>query len=683
MNISARIINVKKYEFNIACPLVIAFTLSLWNFQVSKNLTVSTVGYFLIFVCTCTIFGYGFFRMLKNFYQERTEFAAHFLVGFLIFNSSLFLMSLVTPLGVPFIVGLFFFVALIMVIAGGMRNGLVITFVGPVPSLIAVVVSAVAASIWCTDALRGQIVDQQSVIFPVWQDMFVHAREISVFSQSHGASTIGDIKLSGTSAPIYHFASYLAAAAAMAFTGGHAIDVYSSFQLPFGILLTGLASFALISSFWGAWPGVAAAAAVLLVPDSYQQGFGNRFLSYNFITQVNLGMLYGISCAAVAWIFVINGCRRGRLILVFIGYCFFAVCLFYKAHVFVANAFILMMYPIAFFPNIRTRIRFFLGLAALMLFVIVVTYSQTMSRIPVLRLDGSGISQYIQILLDNSDVGSLRNYFRRFFFQEQHSKALQGVVAVLMIAVSTFGIWLIAFLISVGFARKKIVPMIILFPLFVIANYVIMAVGLAIDTRGVGAPEELLNRPLSWAYLVIVSWTAGALYYVFLGDSAPSKFSGRVSAGVVLALGFLGIGYYSTNLQTYPTWRGYASFAQFNAAALCFVKAAEYIRTNSGVNDIVQDSENDPKFMMTAISERQLFVGETSFGGATNTYKKRLIDLSSWVQMSNPVAIRTFALENRIGWYLKHPLTPNSWPADIRKDGGFTCGEYGVYHFVP
>lgn len=672
----------RPYEsVSITCPLIVMLILSLWDFEVSKVLNLPKIGFFVTFVFACHTFGVCFCGSIEKIYSQRAEFPLQFLCGFFIFNTALFLMALVTPFGIAADMAILVLLSICIVCYQSYRGDIHLTLSAPYPILAVVVLSAVAASLWCSDALNGQFTAQQHVIFPVWQDMFIHAREISVFAQSHGAGTISDIKLSGLSAPIYHFASYVSPAAIVSITEAHAVDVYSSFQLPFGVMLTGLAASALASSFWGRWSGLAGAAAILLVPDAYQQGLGNRYLGYNFMTQVNLGMLYGISCVAIAWIFVLNGCRQKRLFLVFLGYCFLFASLFHKAHVFVANAFLLMIYPIIFFANIKKRIRLMLAVVSLILFVSVVTYSQTLTRVPILKLDGSGISKYIVILINNSNAGLIKNFFQRFFLTEHHSKVLQGIFAVLMIGILTFGVWLFAWIIALEKSKGRIEQRILLFPVFIVINYLIMAIGLAIDSRGVGAPEELLNRPLSWAYFGLVSWTAGALYYFTFGNAPPTQTYGKVMAGVILSVGLLGVKMLSGNLQTQPAWSGYGTYSEFNSAPLCLVKSAEYIRQNSPFKDLIQDSNNDPKLIVTAIAERQLFVGDSDFGGVGMEQSKRILELEQWSLMSDVDEIRAFAAMQQIQWYLVQPPKKNFWPKAIGNNISFKCDDYIVYHF--
>jgi hypothetical protein len=122
-------------------------------------------------------------------------------------------------------------------------------------------------------------------------------------------------------------------------TRATAYDVFAGFHLPFGIVLTGLAAFSLVSSIWGAWPALAATAAVVLLPDAYQQGSANRYLSYNFLQQVNPGGMYGVAAVALAWMMLFDGCLRRKHSSILIAYILAGLSVFYKAQIFVANAF--------------------------------------------------------------------------------------------------------------------------------------------------------------------------------------------------------------------------------------------------------------------------------------------------------------------------------------------------------
>src|SRR5438105_14558939 len=259
-----------------------------------------------------------------------------------------------------------------------------------------------AATLWCTDLLSGVVRDGQNMVYATYGDGFNHVRQISSFAQAHGLKSISDMRMSGQSPPLYHYAFYVGPAALSFLTNSSAYVTFVSFLVPFGILLTGLAAFSLAGSVWGAWPGLAATLTVTLLPDAYQQGFGNKFLSYNFFQQVVPGGSYGVACFAIACIFILDGFERGKLSSIVTGCAVLLVSITYKAHFFVANAFLLMIYPCLFFRGLRMHWRIISAVLLTALFVFVVGLSQNLNEISTLRLDGSGAIPYAGALFNVS-----------------------------------------------------------------------------------------------------------------------------------------------------------------------------------------------------------------------------------------------------------------------------------------
>lgn len=664
----------------ISTSLLFLF-LCVWHWRVTGGLTVQAIAALGLFGALCMTYGRLFVAATSTLFPHAAGLPFQLLSGYLVFNSLLFVLALCSPFGM--VVNL---AVLSLLGAAGYlvsRKHLRPSATAPGESaaaLVAILLAGIGATIWCGDAQTPIRLQDSAVIFRVWPDTFIHAREISVFAQSHGVGTIHDIRLAGGSAPIYHFASYLSPAAISVLSGASAMEVYASLQLPVGIVLTGLAAYCLAASLFGCWAGVAGVVALLLFPDAFHQGFGNRYLSYNFLAQVNLGMLYGIACAALAWIFVIDGCRRGKIGTIALGYVFLLICLFYKAHLFVANSYLLMMFPIMFFMPLRTRWRIALAIAATALFVSVVAISQSHPRVPVLRLDGSGIGPYLITLLTSYESGFLKSFFTRVFIEETHGKPLQGIYAIALLLISTFGMWLFAFPATLISGRARIGVPLLSFPLLVVANYLLMSMGLAPDSRSVGSFDELLNRPLVWAYFVLAVWTSGAAYYLFIGNGLPRQKAVRV---VLLASILVAIGstmFHAPNLQTFPE-RGFKDFAQIGSLPSCMVKAAHYVRTHSGPDELAQDAANDPILAFTALTERQLYVGMASFGGKNLVQAQRLAEMEQVKHISDMSELQQFMAERGIGWYLAFPETRISWPAAFAQRPAFACGDYRLFRF--
>lgn len=665
----------------VSITLIVAF-LSLWQVRVTGSLSLIAFTSLILIIFLCLAYGHLFLIATAGVCARTAGLSFQFLCGFFVFNTLLYAMALASPFGMTTNIAILAFVAVVGIALSLAQRRDIADTSHEFPNFLTILVSGTAATLWCGDAHAPLLIRGETAIFQIWPDVFIHAREISVFAQAHGIGTIHDIKLAGAPAAIYHFASYLSAAAISALAGIPAIDTYSSFQLPFGIFLTGLAAFALISPIFGRWPGLAATVAVVLLPDAYQQGFGNRYLSYNFLAQANLGMLYGIACMAIAWVFVLDGCRRGKLLTVLLGYVFLAICLFYKAHIFVANSFLMSIYPCLFFAGILPRWRVLIGITFVSLFVFVAGYSQTISRVPVLRLDGSGIGGYVMILLGNFDAGVLKVFFTRVFTLERHSKPVEAFYIAAMLLMSTFGLWIAATAVAIFAGKSRISKAFLLFPVLITANYLAMAMGLALDTRGVGTVDELVNRPLVWAYFAVVAWTAGAGYHLAIGDGVPQQRTAIIGLLGLLCFAFATPIFLAQNLQTFPARQGFATYSQSGSVPMCLVKASQYLRDNSRSGEIIQDSANDPRFIVTALSERQLFVGEGKFGGHIKESQERLRELLSFTKMQSIKEVSDFAASRNISWYLMHPGTAVSWPAAFLQHPAFDCDGYRIYHFV-
>lgn len=664
-------------SISFSAALIAALLLG-WHWRTTGSAKPQAVFFMLGFVVICLVYGHLFLSAVRGFFKNSAGSAFQFLIGFFIFNSALFFLTMLSPLGIFYNVVLLALAAAAALLALPRGSSPLTPTGAELPACMAIVVSGIAATLWCTEAQQGALLTANSSVFQVWQDAFFHVRQISSFAHAEGHRTIQDINQSGFPAQIYHYGSYISAAAAMMLTGASALDTYSAVQLPLGIFLVGLAAFSLATHCWGAWAGLAATVAIMLVPDAYQQGFGNRYLSYNFISQINLGMLYGIACISLAWIFTLEGCRRGELRLVGLGYLFLGLCLFYKAHIFVAASFPLFIYPALFFKQLKLRSRVVLVLAMSFLYFGAIYMSQKTGRVPTMRLDGSGIGWYVMQLLKDYDPGVLKDFFTQTFMVKKMSKAIEALYVVAMLLISTFGIWIAAFMVTIVATRKSQSTENIVFPLLTLLVYLLMSIGLALDTQGIGTQDELLNRPLVWAYFAIVVWTAGGSYYLCFGSSAPV---GKLSRGLLLALlaiGLLSPAYFSRNLQTFPT-RGFKNYQDFNAVPTCLLTSARYIRAHSKPHDLIQDSQGDPRFFLTALAERQRFAGASIFSKPNAELSKRFDALTQLENQDQPQEIVQQLQALGIGWYVLSSKTAVNWPAEVLSAAVFSCDDFKVF----
>lgn len=655
---------------------------ALWHARVTGGLSLAALAVFTLICGGSMAWGRLFTAFAPLSFAHGCSLTLQFLCGFLVLNALLFALSLASPLGVAINLLILVGGAVLLLYFNG-RGGVASQEKSAfLPDLLCVLISGVGATLWCADAFTPAALDGPMAIFRTWQDSFIHARFVSMFSQSHGLGTMIDIQLAEAPLRAYHYTFYFLPAAVLAMTDAGAYSVYVSFLLPFGIVLTGLAAFSLVSSIWGAWPALAATVAVVLLPDAYQQGFGNRYLGYHFHQQVGPSGMYGVACVAVAWIFILDGCRTGRYASVVAGYAMTALSLAYKAHIFVANAFLVMIYPCLFFFRLPALRRVLIALFLTAVFVSVLALSQQVAGVPTLRLDGSSAERYLSIVLKDYDPGVLRDFSNFLFAEETYSRPVLLALAAGVLLLSTFGFWAAGCLVTLILLRNRAPLAVLCFPVLVAANYLVMSLGLAMDVHGIGTRDDLLNRPLVWAYFAVAAWTGGAAYLLIFGNAPPDGIRARALAAMFACLSLAFPVALSGNVQTFPARKGFGSFAEFGAVPSCLVKASLYIREHSSTGDIVQDSKNDSNLLVSALAERQAYVVDFMFATLrSGELLKRLEALEAFRKIPDVAGIAEFAGRHRISWYLLRPDSAVAWPGQVLDNPAFRCDGYRVFRF--
>lgn len=540
--------------------------------------------------------------------------------------------------------------------------------------VIFIVLVLIAVSLWCRDLLRPIDSTQAVAVIRVWGDVYYHLSQIGAFAHSKGASTIFDVQMAGAVAHPYHFASYVFPALLVNAAGMSAWTAYASFLVPVGVLLTALAAYAIAASVFGKWPAAAAGLALLLLPDASQQGFRNPFMGYHWLQQVGPAGSYGVASAAMAFLFMIEACRARRISLILVSYIFMLVTLVFKAQIFVAIAFVLLVFPAVFFRDLAASHRVMAVLVLTAVFAAVVTWSQSLPSVPVMRLDGSSLSSYSKLILDMQRHGPIKVIFSGAFELAGEHGFFRGLVFGLMLLLVTFGVFPVLYAMQVKRLRQQFEPVIWLFPMLVVAVYLCMAIGLAMDDRHIGMPEELLHRPFVWAYFVLVVWLVAAAYRGRFGDAWPTMSAARNWVAVAAVLMVVVPGRLGHGIQTMQSWgRGYQEVPS------CLVKTAGFIRSNSQAGELVQDASNDPEFILSALSERPPYAIDSGGVRVPLGMPARLQTLAALREVPTSVQATTLMRQLGIRWYVVGPSAKVAWAQGSTRGAAFTCGDYKVW----
>jgi len=594
------------------------------------------------------------------------------LVGYAVVNTALLVLAWLSPFDIITNFSIVLVIAVLLLIATPIRK----QCRGDPATLWVVGICLVATTLWCQDSIHPTSVQGNIVVMRPWLDGFYHAVHIRVFSASHGASTIEDFRMAGVPARLYHYGVYLTPALIKHASGIHSYAAFAGILSPMGVLFTGLAAYAFFGSLWGTWPGLTASAALLLLPDGAQQGMGNTFMSYHWLTQISPSATYGLALLAVAWLFVIRGCTQGSRLQVFAGWLVSCILVFYKLHYFIASALLLLLIPPLFFRGqLGFRKRALWALSASGVFAAAIIQGQKVPGVPLIRFDGSSAGEILRLVQSFAVPESLRETLAHHMGPKIHWSwnLLFGIPYVLLTSLGLF----VPLLVILVIRLRKHTPLHVLFPVLLVTNFLAMFFGLALDFRR-STPDELSHRPIMILYFFVVAWIGGALGMRLI----ESRRLSRMARPAIIGLSIL--------LMAVPAFFGSGVQLMWAMPRFCpvrlpiaLVHVAQYIRDHGSEQDVFQDSQFDPGYALAALSERRTFATHTT---TRMPYHAEMLDvreagIDRFMGIRQPRVIRATARVLGIRWFLLEPGSRVDWPGEIVDHPAFQSGPYRLYEF--
>jgi hypothetical protein len=596
------------------------------------------------------------------------------LMGYATVNTALLVLAWLSPLGILANFGVVFAVAAILFIAlRPVRQRQREDGVG----LLVVGLSLAAATLWCQDSLHPIRAEGNTVVFKPWIDGFYHAVHLRIFGAARGASTIQDFRMAGIPARLYHYGSYMTPALIGEASGLRSYAAFAGVLAPMGVFFTGLGAYALFGSFWGRWPGLAAATALMLLPDGAQQGMQNTFMSYHWLTQISPSASYGLALVTLAWLFVLLGCQQGNRLQLVTGWLIAGIVAAYKLHFFIASALPLLVVPPLFFRGtLGVRKRALWALFAAAVYAATLVSVQRVPGVPTIRFDGSGVREIFTLIKSFAQRGALRDFLDGHLGKERTaiSNLSFGVPYVLL---STLGMFVPSLLVLVVCLRKRTSALLLSFPLLLVANFLAMFLGLALDFRS-STPDELSHRPVMIVYFVVVAWVGGAAGLLLIESRRLGRFARPAligSAVLLLAVpGFLGAG-----VQRLWAMRMFSPVH----VPIGLVRAAEYMRAHGDTQDVFQDSQFDRTCTVAALAERSPYASRsmTNISYNSDLLQRRMAFIESFMDLHDAAAVTAAARQIGIRWFLLDPGDQTTWPNEIAQQPVFELDGYRLYRF--
>jgi hypothetical protein len=592
------------------------------------------------------------------------------LVGYALVNTALLVLAWVSPFGVVVNFAVVFALAAWAFLATKERKVLP----GERASLWVVGIAAVATTLWCQDSISPISEQGDVVVFKPWVDGFYHSVHVRIFAESHGASSIEDFRMAGVPARPYHYGMYMLPAFVTKAAAIHSYAAFAGILAPLGVFFTGLAAYAFFGSLWGAWPGLCAALALLLVPDGAQQGMRNPFMSYHWLTQISPSATYGLALLAVAWLFVVQGCIRGHRGQLFAGFCFSGIVVAYKLHYVVASALLLLLVPALFYGGpVGFRKRALWAVSACAAYVISLALLQKVPGVPLIRFDGSSAGEILRLIQAFAMPGTLKETFVRY--TGNHVPWIFNLVfGIPYVLFAALGLFVPLFVILAIRLRGRTPSLYVLFPLLLIANFLVMFFGLALDFES-STPDELSHRPIMVVYFFVAAWIGGALGHTLV-ESPRLRGLARP-----LALGLAAV------LLVVPASFGKGVQLMWAMPKLSpvrlpasMVRVAEYLRTHGSKEDLFQDSQFDRNYAIAALSERRTFVSHTMtiMPFRADMVAARTSAVDRLMELRAPKLVVGTARAYGLRWFVLHRGNRVNWPPDVLRPV-FEKGPFTVY----
>ncbi|WP_138496208.1 hypothetical protein [Paenibacillus pinistramenti] len=661
--------------------LLLSSVLTLLNVLTVHQLHYSVPLFFIGICLLVWLSGRIVLSYMPNSIKKYHDFCLCFLVGFFSLNSILLFMFYIFPFSVR--ADLFCMATLVVIAALLSKQRIRDMEENAEPesrkmSLAALLVILSAVSLWMRTSVDAVEISGETTIIKPWVDSFFHASIISSITHAQGFSSMQHLLLANQPMPFYHFAMYILPSELSSLTPTTAYEVFNSFLTPMGMLLSGFGAYVIIRSFWGARAGIIAAAGVLTFPDASPLWFGNSWLSYHWLQFIAPGGFYGVALMCLAWMIMIIGCKEGRFLNIAISYTISVICITYKFHIFFANALVLWIFPSIFFTKVTVKIKVLWFTFCIFSYFFVIHYVQQFKEVPYISYDGSASASYTRFTIEQFQNAWMKKWFTTSMTPDHFSISTvywYGLMAV-MLFLGTLGILGAAYILIIVVLRKKISLVLALFPLIVIFNYLATSLTISYDAHLIGNKEELMHRPLVWAYFIVCIWVFGAIGYLLNNKMDRSRYL-RYTLSTVMVLLLIISWNMAKDVQKGPAWGKDYNYLSYPTA---YVGALEYIKEQSAQKDIVQDSHNDPDLMVTALSERQEYVSFYKDLG-TPLQSDRIKEVESIMKWSDGVTIKNYFKSKGIKWYIVHQGDLLNWPPSLNKQIVYQQQGYKVYYF--
>ena len=239
-----------------------------------------------------------------------------------------------------------------------------------------------------------------------------------------------------------------------------------------------------------------------------------------------------------------------------------------------------------------------------------------------------------------------------------HSVLSNLTIGTLYVLLSALGLFAPLLVILAIRLRKRTSALLVLFPLLLVANFLAMFLGLALDMRS-STPDELSHRPVMIVTFAVMAWTGGAAGLLLL----ESRRLGRIIRPALIGLCVLLLAvpaFFGAGVQQIWAMRMFSPVR----VPIGLVAAAAYMRDHGDSQDIFQDSQFDRTCAVAALADRSPYAARTltimSYNG--DLLQRRIVAIERFMELRNAAAVAAIAHQIGLRWFLLDPGDQIAWP---------------------
>jgi hypothetical protein len=457
--------------------------------------------------------------------------------------------------------------------------------------LAAVVLICVATLAWSWRAIHAVPDLRETGTFNAWSDYFIHAGEIAQFANL-SALHARSIFAADATLPLYHYASYMLPAAIASLAGTPALVCATSLWTPLAFLVLGFGAFTLGAELEGRAGGLAAVAAVLLLPDAAWYGLSNPFLDFHWLLQISSSGAFAVGLALLSLAFLQAWVTQGRPALWVAAVVSALLVSPFRIHIATV-----LIPTVAVASLVYWRARFawralaaggLVGAAA-----IVVLLAEGIPRAPHFLSDPMrplAFLRELHAIPPNNYAG---------FFQAADAYLPAGltlVVGMVLLLLAAFGILLPLYLLLLPVTRRSGKAL----PSLIVLSYVAIVLAFPVTPQ---EPDEFQHRPFVLVYAVLAVWCA-AMLLRWAKTLTPAAAKPRWLVPVVLLLLPFPFLLSPWAQQSRLEW---GSRYSVTAVPKGLQLMAEEIRLHSVPTAVMAVPQNDNAPALSALAERAMF----------------------------------------------------------------------------